>query len=74
MAFSEVSARELKERVGEVARLMSSSTGKTTQECLMQIWGDVREALGRPYNECADEDLPIALEVLKLYNGDSNAV
>jgi hypothetical protein len=74
MAFSEAVARDLKERVGETARSLAHASGKATMDCLMQIWGDVREALGRPYDECADEDLPVALEVLKLYNGDNNAV
>lgn len=74
MAFSEERAKELKERVGETARVVAWSSGRTTQECLSQIWSDVRQALGRPYDECTDEDLPIALEVLKLYSGDSNAI
>jgi hypothetical protein len=76
MAFSDERARELKERVGETARLMAQSNGLTVQDCLSEIWSCVREALGRPYDECADEDLPIALEVLKLksYSGDNNAI
>lgn len=74
MAFSEVSARELKERVREAARLMAQKGENPAQDYMTQIWSDVREALGRPYDECVDEDLPIAFEVLKLYTGDNNAV
>jgi hypothetical protein len=74
MPFSEEGARRLKESVRDAALLTTSNLGGDFTTRLSYTWKKVRETLGKPYEDCSDDDLPIALAVLESLCGEKDAV
>jgi hypothetical protein len=73
MAFSEEVAKRLKESVRSVALASAKNVEEDFSTHLSRTWSRVREALGRPYEDCTDEDLTIALLALESCSGETDA-